>query len=61
MNYKSSNKQKVSPIEPACRKTIYNSNEAAQEAIKYLEETTGVKGLSPYHCVICGAWHLTSK
>jgi hypothetical protein len=53
--------RKIYPIEPPCKKTIYNSLIEAKESIVYLQENKGVKDLSAYKCSICGFWHLTSK
>jgi rubrerythrin len=62
MAYKLSNKNKITPFEPPCRKTIYNSPEEAQDMIKYLSENRGVgKEIRVYKCNVCGFWHLTSK
>jgi alanyl-tRNA synthetase len=39
---------------------MYYSQADALEAIKYMKEIRVVE-LRPYHCSICGFWHLTSK
>jgi hypothetical protein len=61
MGYKLSNIKRISPIEPSCRKAIYNSPEEAQDMIKYIKENRRVKEIHAYKCMICGFWHLTSK
>ena len=61
MKSKPSGRNKIDPIGPSCKKTIYNSLIEAQTAIAYLQETKYVKGLSAYKCSVCGFWHLTSK
>lgn len=61
MGYKLSNIKKISPIEPPCKKTIYNSLEEAQDMIDYIKETRVVKDIHAYKCTACGFWHLTSK
>ncbi|MGC1390805.1 MAG: hypothetical protein WA816_07185 [Bacteroidales bacterium] len=60
MKQKLSKKERISPIEPPCRKTIYNSQADALEAIKYMKEIRIVE-LKAYQCSFCGFWHLTSK
>ena len=61
MKYKATNIQKAYPIEPPCKKTIYDSEMDAREMIKYLKNEKGVKEqLHYYACVICGKYHLTS-
>jgi hypothetical protein len=60
VKHKLSKTDKIIPIEPPCKKTIYKSKEEAQEAIKYMKEIRVVE-LNCYHCSICGFWHLTSK
>jgi hypothetical protein len=49
------------PLEPACKKTIYNSQEEAQDMINYIREIRTVRDIRPYKCNICGFWHLTSR
>jgi hypothetical protein len=61
MGYKLSNIKKINPIEPPCKKTIYNSLEEAQDMIDYIKETRVVKDIHAYKCTVCGFWHLTSK
>jgi len=61
MGYNLSNIKKIKPIEPTCKKTIYNSFEEAQEMIKYIKENRRVQEIHAYKCMICGFWHLTSK
>jgi hypothetical protein len=61
MAYKLPNIKKVSPIEPPCRKTIYNSAEEARDMIEYIKETRVVRDIQAYKCESCGFWHLTSK
>jgi hypothetical protein len=61
MGYRLSNKKDINPIEPPCRKTIYNSPEDAQDMIKYIRESRSVKEIHAYKCKSCGFWHLTSK
>ena len=53
--------RKTDPIEPPCKKTMYNSLIDAKESINYLQENKGIKDLSAYKCSLCGFWHLTSK
>jgi biotin synthase-related radical SAM superfamily protein len=57
---KFSNIKKIDPIEPVCRKPIYNSMEEAQDMVKYIRENRIVKEIHPYKCTVCGFWHLTS-
>jgi len=57
---KFSNIKNVNPLEPVCRKPVYNSMEEAQEMIRYISDNRVVKELRPYKCNICGYWHLTS-
>jgi hypothetical protein len=61
MSYKPSNIKNIDPIEPSCKKTIYNSLEDAQDMIRYIKENRGVKDIHAYKCMTCGFWHLTSK
>jgi hypothetical protein len=49
------------PLEPGCKKTIYNSQEEAQDMINYIREIRAVRDIRPYKCNICGFWHLTSR
>ena len=50
MAYKASNFKSISPIAPACKKTIYNSREEAEDMIKYIQENRFVKELHAYKC-----------
>jgi len=61
MVYKLSNIKKIDPIEPSCKKAIYNSLEEAQDMIRYIKENRRVKEITVYKCTSCGFWHLTSK
>jgi hypothetical protein len=61
MAYKPSNFKSVDPIAPACKKSIYNSREDAEEMIRYILEIRNVRELHAYKCTTCGKWHLTSK
>jgi len=61
MKYKLSNTKKISPVEPPCRKTIYHSEEEAEDMIKYISETRKTREVRAYKCNSCGFWHLTSK
>jgi hypothetical protein len=61
MGYKLSNIKKIVPIEPSCKKPIYNSAEEAQDMIRHIKESRDVREIHPYKCTICGFWHLTSK
>ena len=61
MGYKLSNIKKIHPIEPPCKKTIYNSPEEAEDMIKYIQEHRRVQEIHAYKCMSCGFWHLTSK
>jgi hypothetical protein len=61
MTYRISNKINIHPIEPLCRKKIYNSPEEAQAMIDYIRENRRVREIHAYKCTICGFWHLTSK
>jgi hypothetical protein len=61
MSYKPSNIKNINPIEPPCKKTIYNSLEDAQDMIRYIKENRGGKEIHAYKCMTCGFWHLTSK
>ena len=60
MSYKK-NMKSLDPITPACKKTIYNSQEEAEDMIRYIHENRIVKALHAYQCDICGLWHLSSK
>jgi len=61
MGYTHSNLKKADPIEPLCKKAIYNSMEEAMDMISYIKENRGGKDLKAYKCNVCGFWHLTSK
>jgi hypothetical protein len=61
MVYKHSDMKKISPVEPVCKKTIYNSMEEAQDMIRYIKENRVVREIRAYKCPVCGFWHLTSK
>jgi len=61
MGYKLSKIKKIYPIEPPCKKTIYNSPGEAQDMIRYIKETREVQEMHEYKCTVCGFWHLTSK
>jgi hypothetical protein len=61
MGYKFSKIKKISPLDPPCRKTIFNSYDDAQDMIKYIRENRGGHEINAYKCTICGFWHLTSK
>jgi hypothetical protein len=61
MVYKYSNKKDINPLEPPCRKTIYNSPEDAQDMVRFIKENRNVREIKAYRCTICGFWHLTSK
>jgi len=58
MGYKFSNIKKIPPIEPVCKKTIYNSLEEAQDMIRYIKENRRVQEIHAYKCMSCGFWHL---
>ena len=60
MSYKLTNKN-ISPVNPPCRKTIYNSLEEAQDMIRYISEKRGGREIRAYKCTVCGFWHLTSR
>jgi hypothetical protein len=61
MVYKLPDTRNISPIEPRCRKKIYNSEEEAREMIRYIRENRRVREMRAYKCDVCGFWHLTSK
>ena len=61
MGYNLSKKNKISPIELPCKKTIYYSPEEAQDMIKYIKENRSIKEIHAYKCMTCGFWHLTSS
>jgi hypothetical protein len=60
MGYKLSKKEKIPPVEPPCKKTMFNSFEEAQDMIMYIMETRVVQEIKAYKCNVCGFWHLTS-
>lgn len=51
----------INPIEPSCKKEMYNSKEDASDMIKYINANFSGKEISAYKCTVCGFWHLTSK
>ena len=59
--YKTSNYSSFDPITPSCNKTIYNTQEEAQDVIRHITETRVVRELYAYECETCGMWHLSSK
>ena len=59
--YKTSNFKSLDPIDPSCKKTMYNSLEDAEDMIRYIKENRTVRDLKAYQCTTCGMWHLTSK
>jgi len=61
MGNKHLNIKNIDPIQPSCRKAIYNSMEEAQDMIKHIKETRVVREITAYKCLICGFWHLTSR
>jgi len=61
MGYKLSKIRKVSPIEPQCKKAMYNTPEEAQDMVSYIKENRGIQKIDVYKCTVCGFWHLTSK
>ncbi|MFH0758436.1 MAG: hypothetical protein V2B15_14205 [Bacteroidota bacterium] len=61
MAHKALNFRSVNPISPACKKSIYNSREEAEDMIRYIQENRIVRELHAYQCPVCGLWHLTSK
>lgn len=61
MSYKHSDKKKIPPVDPVCRKTIYHSLEEAQDMARHINETRVVREIRVYRCSVCGFWHLTSK
>jgi lipopolysaccharide biosynthesis regulator YciM len=60
VKHKLSKTDTINPIELPCKKTLYNSQADALEAIKYMTEIRVVE-LKAYKCSVCGFWHLTSK
>jgi len=61
MAFKKSNLKRTNPVEPPCRKTMYNSHDEALDMIRYIKENREGKDLRAYKCSVCGFWHLTSK
>lgn len=61
MAHKIKNSKNIHPVEPPCKKKIYQSAEEAQDMIKYINEKRVSKEIRAYKCQICGFWHLTSK
>jgi len=61
MVYRTSKKKQIGPLEPPCKKTIYQSREEAEDMIKYIHDTRVTRDIKAYRCNICGFWHLTSK
>ena len=61
MRYKPSGRIKAEPVQPPCKKTIYHSQEEAQDMIRHISETRIGKEIHTYKCPVCGFWHLTSK
>jgi hypothetical protein len=61
MAYKQSGIKRINPLEPPCKKTIYNSPEEAHDMIRYIKENRTAREIHAYKCTICGFWHLTSK
>jgi len=61
MAYNKNPRKSVSPIDPSCRKTIYNSRAEAEDMIAYIHETRITKELHAYQCQVCGLWHLSSR
>jgi hypothetical protein len=61
MAYKLTKKNNIDPLQPVCRKPMYNSLEEAQDMINYIRENRVVRDIRAYKCDICGFWHLTSS
>jgi rubrerythrin len=61
MSYKTTGKKRIAPVEPPCRKAIYQSREEAEDMIRHLAETLTGKEIRAYRCDVCGFWHLTSR
>lgn len=51
----------VKPIEPLCKKAMYNTKEDALDMVRYINENYTGRVINVYKCDICGFWHLTSK
>jgi hypothetical protein len=60
MKYRLSKNEKIQPLSPRCKKTIYDTKADALEAIKHVEGIRRIE-LSAYQCTVCGFWHLTSR
>jgi hypothetical protein len=60
VKYKLTKTEKINPIEPPCKKTIYITQAEALEAIEHMKGIHRIE-LSTYQCSLCGYWHLTSK
>jgi len=58
---KNSKIKNISPLEPSCKKAVYNSPEEAQDMIRHINESRVIREIRAYKCTICGFWHLTSK
>jgi hypothetical protein len=61
MGYKLSKIKNTGPLEPPCKKTIYNSLQEAQDMIRYIKDNRETREIRAYKCLSCGFWHLTSK
>lgn len=48
MGYKLPNIKKIHPVDPPCKKTMYNSLEEAQDMIQYIKENRGGRDLHAY-------------
>jgi len=57
MVYKQSNSGNIEPLQPFCKKAIYNTQEEAMDMIRHIKETRVVREISAYKCSICGFWH----
>ncbi len=54
-------KNRPTPLNLPCKKTIYHSKEEAEDMIRHISEVRETKEIWAYRCTICGFWHLTSK
>lgn len=54
-------KRRIDPVEPPCKKTVYNTQEDALDMIKHIRETRIGPVIRVYKCPVCGFWHLTSS
>ena len=61
MNHKALNTVRPEPVTPPCNKKIYNTEEEAQDMIRFIKEHRRTRELYVYKCPVCGLWHLTSK